>query len=232
MPQYNERIHRDRRDHQGPSQDNSRRPMNLQHVATSSLPTRHGLFAVHVFEDERGLEHVALVAGHPTSGSLVRLHSECATADIFGSLRCDCGEQLEESMRRIAAEGGVLIYLRGHEGRGIGLGNKIKAYALQDRGLNTIDANLHLGLPVDSRNYQAAVAILRHFGIDTVKLLTNNPQKAAALAEGGIVVAEMVALWTTPNPHNFGYIDTKKRLMGHSARRADYYDEPRRRTGA
>lgn len=135
-------------------------------------------------------------------------------------------------MRRIAAEGGVLIYLRGHEGRGIGLGNKIKAYALQDRGLNTIDANLRLGLPVDSRNYQAAVAILRHFGIDTVKLLTNNPQKASALAEGGIVVEERVSLWTTPNPHNLGYIDTKKRLMGHGARRADYYGEPRRRTGA
>ena len=189
--------------------------MNVQHVATSSLPTRHGDFIAHVFLDEQGLEHTALVAGQPSAGFLVRLHSECATGDIWGSLRCDCGDQLEKSLRQISAQGGMLIYLRGHEGRGIGLANKIKAYALQDRGLNTIDANLHLGLPVDSRDYRAAIEILRHFKIDTVKLLSNNPQKVSALIEAGITVLETVSLWTTLNPHNEAYIDTKKKLMGH-----------------
>ncbi len=184
-------------------------------LATSTLPTRFGSFMLHVFADETGQEHMALAAEQPRTGCLVRLHSECATGDILGSLRCDCRDQLEESLRRIAQEGGLLIYLKGHEGRGIGLTNKIKAYALQEAGLDTIEANLHLGFPMDARDYKAATAILTYFGIDTLRLLTNNPLKVAALQEAGLIVEETVPLWTALNPHNKAYIETKKRAMGH-----------------
>jgi GTP cyclohydrolase II len=146
---------------------------------------------------------------------LVRLHSECLTGDVFGSLKCDCGPQLREALRLIgAAGGGVLLYLR-QEGRGIGLGNKLRAYALQDRGLDTVDSNLRLGFADDERDYAHAAAILRALGIDEVRLLTNNPSKVAALEHEGIQVAERVAHHMPANPHNADYLAVKRAKSGH-----------------
>jgi GTP cyclohydrolase II len=145
----------------------------------------------------------------------VRVHSECATGDIFGSRRCDCGEQLQRSLELVRASGGVLLYLRGHEGRGIGLGAKLRAYALQDRGRDTIEANADQGLPVEARTYGAAAAMLRDLGVDAVRLLTNNPAKCDALAAFGIAVAARVPLVTTPNEDNVAYLRTKQARMGH-----------------
>jgi GTP cyclohydrolase II len=163
-----------------------------------------------------GEEHVALVigafAGKPP---LVRLHSECLTGDVFGSLKCDCGPQLKEALRIIGkAGGGVLLYLR-QEGRGIGLSNKIRAYALQDRGLDTVDSNRRLGFADDERNYGHAAAMLRALGIDRVRLLTNNPGKVAGLEAAGIAVAERVAHQMPANPHNADYLATKRKRSGH-----------------
>jgi len=184
--------------------------------ASSPLPTRFGDFRLDVFTDETGREHLALTVGTLADDCLVRLHSECATGDLFGSLRCDCRDQLELSLTKIAEEGeGLLIYLRGHEGRGIGLTNKIKAYALQDQGLDTVEANIHLGLKADARDYDAAIAILSHYNLKSVRLLTNNRQKIAALEAERIKVTETVPLWTATNPHNEKYLTTKKHRMGH-----------------
>ncbi|HEY4070349.1 MAG TPA: GTP cyclohydrolase II [Sphingomicrobium sp.] len=163
-----------------------------------------------------GQEHVALVigafAGKPP---LVRLHSECLTGDVFGSLKCDCGPQLKEALRIIgAAGGGVLVYLR-QEGRGIGLANKVRAYSLQDRGLDTVDANRRLGFGDDERDYGHAAAMLRALGIDRVRLLTNNPDKVEGLEAAGIVVAERVAHQMPANPHNADYLATKRKRSGH-----------------
>ena len=163
-----------------------------------------------------GDEHVALVLG--TFGGqapLVRLHSECLTGDVFGSLKCDCGPQLREALRLLAAAGGgVLLYLR-QEGRGIGLANKIRAYQLQDRGLDTVDANRRLGFGDDLRDYGVAAAMLRALGVDRVRLLTNNPGKLAALEEAGIAVTERVAHHMPVNPHNADYVATKRERSGH-----------------
>jgi GTP cyclohydrolase II len=187
-------------------------------IARASLPTRYGEFDVCVFEVEGVTgEAVAILHGslEVDAPPLVRLHSECITGDVLGSLRCDCGEQLSASLALIAqAEVGVLLYLR-QEGRGIGLANKIRAYALQDRGLDTVDANLALGLPVDGREYASAAAILRHMGIDRVRLLTNNPLKHAALEQHGVEVVERVPLVIAPNPVNQDYLRTKADRMGH-----------------
>lgn len=163
-------------------------------------------------------EHMVCVLGDPLSNGapLVRIHSECATGDLLSSLRCDCGEQLQESLRLIAEEGeGVLVYLRSQEGRGIGLGQKIKAYALQDGGADTVDANLSQGLPADGRNYNTAAAILSDLGISSVRLLTNNLDKVSGLLEGGISLAERVPLQTAPNPENLRYLTTKRDRLGH-----------------
>ena len=155
-------------------------------------------------------------AGDAPPVPLVRVHSECATGDIFGSKRCDCGEQLETALAEVhAAEAGVVLYLRGHEGRGIGLGAKLRAYALQDRGRDTIEANADQGLPVEARTYGAAAAMLRDLGVDAVRLLTNNPAKCDALAAFGIAVAARVPLVTTPNEDNVAYLRTKQARMGH-----------------
>ncbi len=190
---------------------------SLSHESEAHLPTRFGDFQVHAFvEHPSGIEHMALVAGTPHDGCLARVHSECATGDILGSLRCDCRDQLESSLRQIGASGGGLfLYLRGHEGRGIGLANKIKAYALQEQGMDTVDANVHLGFPEDARDYAPAVEIFRYFGVTHVRLLTNNPAKIEPLEAGGIHVTERVALWTALNPHNATYIATKKDRLGH-----------------
>ncbi len=151
--------------------------MTAQFKAASYLPTRFGDFRVEVFTDGEGAEHIALIAGTPGDNCLVRLHSECATGDILGSLRCDCREQLETSLKKIQEAGsGLLIYLRGHEGRGIGLANKIKAYALQDKGQDTVEAIITLGFAPDQRDYGTAVDILRHFHISRVRLLTKEGQ--------------------------------------------------------
>lgn len=184
-------------------------------ISTAQLPTRYGTFKIHIFHEGTDREHIALTAGQLDEGCLVRIHSECATGDIFGSCRCDCRDQLEESLRRIAQEGGVLVYMRGHEGRGIGLLNKIKAYKLQEHGMDTVDANLHLGLPEDARDYTTAIEILRYFGLKSIRLLTNNPGKCKAVTDGGLTILECVPLWTTTNPHNVFYIETKKKRMGH-----------------
>lgn len=186
-------------------------------VARAALPTRSGEFEMSVFLVEGVTsEVVALTRGIPGPAlPLVRLHSECITGDVLGSLRCDCGEQLDASLALIAQEeAGVLLYLP-QEGRGIGLANKIRAYALQDRGLDTVDANLALGLPVDRREYASAAAILLHLGISKVRLLTNNPLKHHALVEHGVEVVERVPLMMPPNDVNHDYLRTKADRMGH-----------------
>ena len=161
-------------------------------------------------------EHVALMLGEPSGDSpLVRIHSECLTGDALGSLKCDCGPQLDDALAAIAASGwGILLYLR-QEGRGIGLVNKLRAYALQDQGFDTVDANLRLGFADDERSFAVAVRMLQLLGQERVKLLTNNPRKVAALQEAGIEVVERVPLKTGENPHNRAYLDTKRRRSGH-----------------
>lgn len=189
----------------------------MSFVARASVPTAHGTFACSVFEFD-GIEHVAMTMGDLTTGGpvLVRVHSECLTGDVFGSRRCDCGEQLDRALALIAAEGrGALVYMRGHEGRGIGLGQKIVAYALQESGLDTVDANLAQGLPADAREYHHAAAILQELGVRSVRLVTNNPVKCDELAAHGIDVAERVPSITAPTPENEAYLRTKASRMGH-----------------
>ncbi|MES2909491.1 MAG: GTP cyclohydrolase II [Pseudomonadota bacterium] len=187
-------------------------------VASSRLPTRHGEFSIHAFEDvETGKEHVALSMGDLSNGqpALARLHSECLTGDGFGSLRCDCGPQLEAAMRQVADAGhGVILYLR-QEGRGIGLVNKIRAYALQDAGADTVEANEQLGFGADLREYAMCGDMLRHLGVTQVRLMTNNPKKVAAVEANGVQVVERVPLISGLNPHNEGYMQTKTDKMGH-----------------
>jgi 3,4-dihydroxy 2-butanone 4-phosphate synthase/GTP cyclohydrolase II len=189
----------------------------VRRVAEAHLPTREGDFRVLAYRDERsGLEHAALVMGIPSEAPiLVRVHSECLTGDVFHSLRCDCGAQRDEALRRIAAEGrGIFVYLR-QEGRGIGLANKIQAYALQDQGLDTVEANLALGFPADLRDYGAAVQILRDLGVGKVRLLTNNPKKLKALTSLGLEVVERVPLQVGATPFNQAYLATKREKLGH-----------------
>jgi GTP cyclohydrolase II len=187
-------------------------------AGSARLPTRHGVFTAHAYRDPGdGVEHLALTMGDPAGvRTLVRLHSECLTGDVFGSLRCDCGEQLDWALSRIAAEGrGALLYLRGHEGRGIGLALKISAYSLQDKGLDTVDANTALGLPVDARVYDVGAAILLDLGVHSVKLMSNNPAKIAALEAAGVPVIERIAHSVESNPENRDYLATKRRRLGH-----------------
>ncbi|WP_369372629.1 GTP cyclohydrolase II RibA [Promicromonospora sp. Populi] len=195
----------------------------VHRVGEASLPTRYGDFRVVAYRDLRsGAEHLALtpvqtgpVLAGSARGSLVRVHSECLTGDGLGSLRCDCGPQLEASLRAVAAEGGAVVYLRGHEGRGIGLAAKVQAYALQDAGLDTVEANVELGLPVDAREYGAASAILADLGLDGVTLLTNNPEKVAGLREAGTDVVGQRGLAVGRGVHNHRYLETKRLVLGH-----------------
>jgi len=193
--------------------------------ASAALPTEHGDFRAHAYRDLRtSAGHVALVAEHPAHPAevpVVRVHSECLTGDAFGSLRCDCGPQLHTAMRRAADEGGAVVYLRGHEGRGIGLLAKIGAYALQDAGRDTVQANLELGLPVDRREYGAAAAILHDLGLERIRLLTNNPAKAVGLRAHGIDVVEVVPIEVGRSRHNDAYLRTKRDVMGHWLRLED-----------
>jgi GTP cyclohydrolase II len=201
-------------------------PARVTRVVSTRLPTRHADFSAHCFHDEQtGEDHVALVLGDLTDPRakppLVRLHSECLTGEALGSRRCDCREQLDSAQAAIAEEGrGAVVYLRGHEGRGIGLAAKLRAYALQDAGVDTVDANLALGLPVDAREYDAAAAILAELGVSAVRLLSSNPAKAAALRARGVAV-ERITHTVHPGPENLHYLLTKHERMGHDAVPAD-----------
>jgi 3,4-dihydroxy 2-butanone 4-phosphate synthase/GTP cyclohydrolase II len=188
-------------------------------VAEANVPTKHGNFRMRGYYDNRtGADHVAIISGKPTGENvLVRLHSECITGEAFGSLKCECGPQLEYAMDQINADpaGGVVVYLRGQEGRGIGLLNKLKAYGLQETGLDTVDANLALGLPSENREYGAAIAMLRELGVKSVRLMTNNPAKGNSLIEAGIPVTEYVPVIVGIAEQNAGYLETKRDRMGH-----------------
>jgi len=180
------------------------------------VPTAHGPFRFRAYRDRMtGADHLAIIAGDPKNGSLIRVHSECLTGEVFGSLKCECGPQLDAALDAIQAEGGVVIYMRGHEGRGIGLINKLKAYALQEQGLDTLDANLALGFPADGRDYGAAVAILEDLGLSEVRAITNNPEKLRQLSERGITVVEQVPLVVGVGDFNEGYLQAKRDRMGH-----------------
>jgi 3,4-dihydroxy 2-butanone 4-phosphate synthase/GTP cyclohydrolase II len=206
-----------------------RHELHAARVAETRLPTDHGDFTAYGYRVSiDGSEHIALVYGDISGPEpvLTRVHSECLTGDVFGSHRCDCGPQLDEALGRIVTEGrGVVVYLRGHEGRGIGLVAKLQAYALQDGGRDTVDANLDLGLPADARHYGTATQILRDLGVGSVRLLTNNPAKTIGLEDFGVSVAERVPLTPRPNDHNLAYLQTKRDRMGHDL--PDLGDLPR-----
>jgi 3,4-dihydroxy 2-butanone 4-phosphate synthase / GTP cyclohydrolase II len=190
---------------------------HITRVATSRLPTHYGEFTSSVYRDEQGKEHMALTLGDLSeeAAPLIRVHSECLTGDVLGSRRCDCGDQLQAALARIAAEGcGVLLYLR-QEGRGIGLGNKIKAYALQDNGLDTVEANHQLGFPADTRSYEVAAHMIADLGLSSVRLLTNNPDKVDGLARHGILSVERVPHEVNTYPENIAYLQAKLLKMGH-----------------
>ena len=191
----------------------------IKRISNARLPTEFGEFTCHVFESLiDGIQHVALVKGDIDKGEsvLVRVHSECLTGDVFNSRRCDCGTQLEASMKQISEEGrGVIIYLRGHEGRGIGLGHKIKAYQLQDKGKDTVEANEALGLPVDSREYGLGAQMLVDLGVKKIKLLTNNPAKYTGLSGYDLEITERIPLISQITDDNRRYLNAKKNKMGH-----------------
>ncbi|WP_345801814.1 GTP cyclohydrolase II [Microbacterium sp. AZCO] len=185
--------------------------------AEANVPTSHGQFRLLAYKDRMtGTDHVAIVSGElAEEAPLVRVHSECLTGEAFGSLKCECGPQLEAALDAIEQDGGVVIYMRGHEGRGIGLINKLRAYSLQERGLDTVDANLALGLPADARDYAAAAGILADLGVDKVRLLTNNSDKVNQLRELGLDIVEQVPLLVGVGPNNHQYLATKRDRMGH-----------------
>jgi 3,4-dihydroxy 2-butanone 4-phosphate synthase/GTP cyclohydrolase II len=197
-----------------------RRESQVVRLAQTRLPTAHGIFRAHGYRDVvTGSEHVALVLGDVADGApvLARVHSECLTGDTFGSLRCDCGPQLRAAMAAVTAERrGVVVYLRGHEGRGIGLAHKLRAYELQDAGRDTIDANLDLGLPADARDYGTGAQILADLGVRSLRLMTNNPAKLAGLEGYGLRIVDRVPLPVHPHPENIRYLRTKRDRMGHA----------------
>lgn len=190
--------------------------MALQHIADSKLPTQFGEFRISVYGAPDGKEHVVISRGElKGEPPLIRIHSECLTGDALFSLRCDCGAQLEAALEKIADAGrGAVLYLR-QEGRGIGLGNKIRAYALQDQGADTVEANHQLGFPADAREYDLAIDLLKALGLCHIKLMTNNPRKFDALKAAGIEVVERVAIESGRNPHNAKYLDAKRAKLGH-----------------
>ena len=191
----------------------------VRKVTQARIPTEFGEFTAHVYESLLdGIQHIALTLGEPEKApaALVRVHSECLTGDVFGSTRCDCGSQLHLAMKRIAEDGaGVVVYLRGHEGRGIGLGHKLRAYNLQDEGQDTVEANLALGLPVDSREYGIGAQILDDLGIKKLRLLTNNPAKYTGLNGFDLEIVERVPLQSEAHPENRDYLTAKRDKLGH-----------------
>ncbi|MCG7656419.1 GTP cyclohydrolase II [Wielerella bovis] len=190
----------------------------ITHITSCRLPTEYGVFQMHGFEDTRtGQEHVALVMGQVAGAEpvLSRIHSECLTGDALFSQKCDCGPQLQAAMQAVQQAGrGVIVYLR-QEGRGIGLINKIRAYRLQDEGMDTVEANLALGLPVDARDFSIAKHIYNHLGVQSVRLLTNNPEKIQTMRDSGIEIAERVPLKVGKNPENEGYLHIKALKLNH-----------------
>jgi 3,4-dihydroxy 2-butanone 4-phosphate synthase/GTP cyclohydrolase II len=205
-------------------------------VAEARIPTAHGTFRAVGYDSLLdGIEHIALVYGDIEDGEdlLVRVHSECLTGDVFGSLRCDCGPQLDAAMAVVAAEGrGVVLYVRGHEGRGIGLLHKLQAYQLQDAGADTVDANLALGVPADARDYGTGAQILCDLGIKSMRLLTNNPAKRVGLEGYGLRVVDRVPLPISPNPENLRYLRTKRDRMGHDLVGLDEFEPAKQSTGS
>lgn len=184
--------------------------------ADATVPTTHGSFRFLAYKDRvTGTDHIAVVSGEPGETALVRVHSECLTGEAFGSLKCECGPQLDAALDAIEQDGGIVIYMRGHEGRGIGLINKLRAYSLQEEGLDTVDANLALGLPADARDYAAAAGILSDLGVSKVRLLTNNTDKVNQLRSLGLDVVEQVPLIVGVGPNNHQYLETKRDRMGH-----------------
>ncbi|KTS61037.1 GTP cyclohydrolase [Microbacterium testaceum] len=207
-----------------PASTPARRRVSLR--AESNVPTTHGTFRFLAYKDRvTGTDHIAVVSGElGTKAPLVRVHSECLTGEAFGSLKCECGPQLDAALDRIAEDGGIVIYMRGHEGRGIGLINKLRAYNLQERGLDTVDANLALGLPADARDYAAAAGILADLGVEQVRLLTNNTDKVNQLRGFGLDVVEQVPLLVGVGPNNHQYLETKRDRMGHIIAEDDLRD--------
>jgi 3,4-dihydroxy 2-butanone 4-phosphate synthase / GTP cyclohydrolase II len=189
----------------------------LKRQVKTRVPTEHGDFDVVAYApDEAAVPHLAWVNGdiHGKEGVLVRIHSECMTGDVFGSRRCDCGPQLQHALRRVAQEGGAVLYLR-QEGRGIGLTSKLKAYNLQDEGYDTVEANLHLGFEEDERDYESALFMLKDLGIKSIRLMTNNPEKVAAFADSGIEVVAREPIEIPAHDDNYSYLHTKQVRMGH-----------------
>jgi 3,4-dihydroxy 2-butanone 4-phosphate synthase/GTP cyclohydrolase II len=191
----------------------------VERMGEATVPTEHGTFTCVAYKSTiDNIEHLAFVKGKITGAEpvLVRVHSECLTGDVFGSRRCDCGPQLDAAMKIVNDAGaGVIVYLRGHEGRGIGIGHKIRAYSLQDEGFDTVDANTELGLPIDSREYGIGAQILADLGVHELRLMTNNPAKYGGLGGYGLKVVERVSLNTVPTPENELYLRTKRERMGH-----------------
>jgi 3,4-dihydroxy 2-butanone 4-phosphate synthase/GTP cyclohydrolase II len=204
--------------------DRHKRRVSLR--AEAQVPTSHGEFRFLAYKDRvTGTDHIAVVSGDLSSEApLVRVHSECLTGEAFGSLKCECGPQLDAALDAIDKEGGVVVYMRGHEGRGIGLINKLRAYSLQERGLDTVDANLALGLPADARDYAAAAGILADLGIERVRLLTNNTDKVSQLRHLGLEIVEQVPLLVGVGPNNHQYLSTKRDRMGHIIAEQDLSD--------
>ncbi|MEV8133980.1 GTP cyclohydrolase II [Microbacterium aurantiacum] len=200
-----------------------RRRVSLR--AEAKVPTSHGEFRFLAYKDRvTGTDHLAVVSGDIDDAPLVRVHSECLTGEAFGSSKCECGPQLDAALDRIDRDGGIVIYMRGHEGRGIGLINKLRAYSLQERGLDTVDANLALGLPADARDYAAAAGILTDLGVERVRLLTNNTDKVAQLRDLGLDIVEQVPLLVGVGPNNHQYLETKRDRMGHVIADGDLAD--------
>ncbi|MBP2330108.1 3,4-dihydroxy 2-butanone 4-phosphate synthase/GTP cyclohydrolase II [Kibdelosporangium banguiense] len=205
-----------------------RNEKQVTRVAEARIPTAHGSFRAVGYDSLLdGIEHIALVYGEIGDGTevLVRVHSECLTGDVFGSLRCDCGPQLDAALEAVASEGrGIVLYMRGHEGRGIGLMHKLQAYQLQDDGADTVDANLALGVPADARDYGTGAQILSDLGVKTMRLLTNNPAKRVGLEGYGLTVVDRVPLSVWPNPENLRYLRTKRDRMGHELGNLEHFE--------
>ena len=192
----------------------------------TTVPTAHGAFRVRAYRDRMtGADHLAILSGTPADGALIRVHSECLTGEVLHSAKCECGPQLDSALDMINEQGGIVIYMRGHEGRGIGLINKLKAYRLQEDGFDTLDANLALGFPADGRDYSAAVAILNDLGVSQVRVITNNPEKLRQLEERGITIVERVPLLVGVGEFNAAYLEAKRDRMGHVIPDNDVLDE-------